>query len=329
MGRGGGAEAAADPAQIPVIAIVGPTAVGKTELTLEVARRLGAEVVSADSMQVYRGMDVGTAKPTPAERADVPHHLIDIVYPDTPFSVADWVGLARPLLGTIRERGKAPLVSGGTPLYFEALFGRFALARGAGPNRELRASLVAQARRFGRAHLHRQLRAVDPAGAARIHPSDLRRTVRALEVYLSTGKPLTELERLAAAEAAASPPRVPGRVIFFGLWRPREELAARIEERVRAMVRSGLVEETAGLLARGYDADLPAMQGVGYKEMVAHLQGRLTLEQAVALIARNTRRLAKRQMTWFRSDPRIRWLRAGMNMQDTVEDVVTTAGGKT
>lgn len=335
MDRGGrpegppGATGAAETAGVPIIAIVGPTAVGKTEITLAVARRLGAEVVSADSMQVYRGMDIGTAKPTPAERAGVPHHLIDIVYPDAPFSVADWVRLARPLLEVMRGRGKVPLVSGGTPFYFEALFGRFALARGAGPNPELRASLVAQARRFGRAHLHRQLRAVDPAAAARIHPSDLKRTVRALEVYLSTGKPLTELERLAAAEAAALPPRVPGRVVFFGLWRPREELAARIEGRVRAMVRSGLAEEVAGLLARGYDPELPAMQGVGYKEMVGHLEGRLSLEQAAALIARNTRRLAKRQMTWFRSDPRIRWLRAGMNMQDTVEDIVTAAGGKT
>lgn len=309
----------------PVVVIVGPTAVGKTELTLAAARRLGAEVVSADSMQVYRGMDIGTAKPSPAELAAVPHHLIDIVEPDAPFSVAGWVSLARPLVEALRERGKVPLVSGGTPLYFEALFGRFALAAGAEPDPTLRAHLARQEAAFGPGHLHSQLRTVDPVAAARIHPSDRKRTVRALEVYLSTGQPLSVLER----EAGRGAPEVPPPVVRVGLWRPREELAARIETRVKAMLEAGLADEVRRLLERGVSPHLPSMQGVGYKEMVDHLRGRCTLLVAAGLIARNTRRLAKRQMTWFRADPRIHWIRAGMNIQVVVEDIVTRAGGKT
>ncbi len=309
----------------PVVVIVGPTAVGKTEVTLAAALRLGAEVVSADSMQVYRGMDIGTAKPTPEELDAVPHHLIDIVEADSPFSVADWVSMARPLLAAIRERGKVPLVSGGTPLYFEALLGRFALAAGAAPDPALRARLARQAAVFGHGHLYGQLRAVDPVAAARIHPSDRRRTVRALEVYLSRGQPLSVLQR----EAGRTAPGVPPPVMIAGLWRPREELAARIEARVTAMLDAGLADEVRRLLERGLRPDLPSMRGVGYKEMVDYLAGRLTLPEAAGLIARNTRRLAKRQMTWFRADPRIHWVRAGMNIQVVVEDIVTLAGGKT
>lgn len=293
-------------------------------MTVGVARRLGAEVVSADSMQVYRGLDVGTAKPTRAERAGVPHHLIDVVEPTRSFSVADWVTLARPLLEEIRGRGRVPLVSGGTPLYHEALFGRFALAQGAGPHPDLRASLGRLADRFGPGYLHGQLRAVDPVAAARIHPADRKRTVRALEVYLSTGRPLSALER----EAAARAPETPGQVLLFGLWRPREELAERIEARARVMLDRGLVAEVERLLAAGVGSNLPAMQGVGYKEIAEYLGGRSTLEEAVRRMARNTRRVAKRQMTWFRADPRIRWLRAGINMQAIVEDIATLSGGE-
>jgi len=307
-----------------VLAIVGPTAVGKTEVTLAVATVIGAEVISADSMQVYRGMDIGTAKPTPAERALVPHHLIDIVDPDTPFSVADWVSLARPLVDDIRSRGRVPIVSGGTPLYFEALFGRYALVEGAPPDPALRASLGRLAARWGLGYLYGQLRAVDPVAAARINPSDRKRVIRALEVYLRLGKPLSALE----ARAAATRAREATDLVMVGLWRPREELDRRIEARVRAMLRDGLVEEVSGLLQRGLDPSLPAMQGVGYKEIAEYLRGHLTLPEAVTLVVRNTRRLAKRQMTWFRADPRIRWLRVGINIQATVEDIATLLGGK-
>lgn len=312
----------------PVVVIVGPTAVGKTELSLAVARRLGAEIVSADSMQVYRGMDIGTAKPDRAVRAEIPHHLIDIVEPDEPFSVADWVSRARPLLGVIREMGRVPLVSGGTPLYLEALFGRFALARGAEADPDLRARLERQARRYGLSYLHRKVRAVDPAAAARIHPSDLKRTVRALEVYLTTGKPLTHLEKEAEERLRAEGGQVPEPVLLFGLWRPRRELVKRIEARARHMLEAGLVEEVRRLLDAGYDPALPSMQAVGYKEIVLHLRGRVSLEEALRLMVRNTRRLAKRQMTWFRRDPRIRWLKAGINMQSSVEDIVTSVEGE-
>jgi tRNA dimethylallyltransferase len=308
----------------PILIIVGPTAVGKTEVTLDVARRLGGEVVSADSMQIYRGLDIGTAKPSPEERMGVPHHLIDIVEPTQSFSVADWVTLARSLLEAIRARGRACLVSGGTPLYHEALFGRFALAVDAGPQPEIRASLGRLAARYGLRYLHRQLRAVDPAAAARINPADQKRTVRALEVYLSTGRPLSVLERQAAA--CHRPPS--GDAVFVGLWRPKDELARRIEARVQIMLSRGLVAEVERLYGAGLRRDLPAMQGVGYKEIAEHLLGRITLEEAARRMAVNTRRLAKRQMTWFRADPRIQWFRAGMNMKDVVEDIVTLAGGK-
>jgi len=319
--------AAVNRSEPPIVAIMGPTAVGKTAFTLELARRLEAEVISADSMQVYRGLDIGTAKPTLGERRSVPHHLIDIVDPDEPFSVADWTARAETLLDEIRGRGRLPLVSGGTPLYFEALFGRYALAGGVGPDPALRESLRRQAGRYGPAYLHRKLAAVDPEAGRRIHPSDQKRTIRALEVYLRTGRPLTELERRARRERAACA-KDRGRVLFFGLWRPRAELAARIAARTRAMFEAGLVEEVRGLLAAGYDPDLPALQAVGYKEVIAYLQGRVSLDEAVGLVARNTRRLAKRQMTWFRGDKRIQWLEAGTNMQVGVADIVTALGGK-
>ncbi len=308
-----------------IVAIVGPTASGKTEFTLELAGRLDAEVVSADSMLVYRGLDIGTAKPTREERARVPHHLIDVVDPVQPFSVADWVSLARAALADIRSRGKVALVSGGTPLYFEALFGRYGLAAGAEPNPALRENLRGQARTYGPGYLHLLLGAVDPAAACRIHPSDLKRTVRALEVYLGTGKPLSELERRAGPAA----PRVPGETLMVGLFWPREELAARIEARTRAMFDAGLVDEVRRLVLAGVGPETQAMQGVGYREVLAYLAGRASLEETRILVARNTRRLAKRQMTWFGSDPRIRWLRPGMNRKATLEDIVTWAGGKT
>ncbi|RJQ12135.1 MAG: tRNA (adenosine(37)-N6)-dimethylallyltransferase MiaA [Bacillota bacterium] len=314
----------------PVIVIAGSTAVGKTEAAIGVAHKVrvcgwpGAEVVSADSMQVYRGLDIGTAKPSLRERAGVPHHLIDIVDPDTPFSVAEWVGLARTVITSIRERGRVPLVSGGTPLYLEALLGKYALARGAGPDPAVRARLGRLADTWGLAYLRGQLETVDPVACARIHPNDRKRTVRALEAYLVAGRPLSQLER----EAGAAPVSVPGPVHYFALERPKEDLWARIERRVTQMKEAGLVEEVRELLDLGYDPRLPAMQAVGYKEIVGHLRGEYGLDEAVRLIVRNTKRLAKRQMTWLRGDRRIRWVKVGMNMQDSVEDIVTLVGGK-
>lgn len=305
-----------------MVCIVGPTAVGKTDFTLAVARRIGAEVISADSMQVYRGLDIGTAKPDPAERAAVPHHLIDIVDPREPFSVADWVGLARRLILEIGSRGKTPLVSGGTPLYFESLFGRYQLAAGVGADAALRGALTRQAQRFGPQYLSRKLSAVDPVAAERIHPADQKRTIRALEVYLVSGRPISEANRRGELRQPTSRSLEPEPLVI-GLWRPREELYRRIEARVHQMLEAGLVGEVERLMALGCRPEMTSMQGVGYKELAAHLRGELSLPEAVRLIVRNTRRLAKRQMTWFRRDERIRWIRPGMNIQGSVEDVVT------
>lgn len=283
----------------PLVVIVGPTAVGKTAVAVELALRLNGEVVTADSMQVYRGMDIGTAKPTVAERRGVPHHLIDVVSPDETFNAARYRDLAQAAIADIHRRGRLPIVSGGTGLYIRALLEEFQLpAPGAHP--EVRTRLESDAERLGRVRLHERLAAVDPPTAARLHPNDVRRVVRALEVYEVTGIPLSE--HLAAARE-----RLPRYfTVSVGLTRPREELYRRIEERVDQQLASGLVDEVRSLLAR-YTLNQTARQALGYKEIIAYLEGETTLAEAVERLKRETRRYAKRQYTWFRRDPHIVW----------------------
>lgn len=285
----------------PLLAIVGPTASGKSEAAIAVAEALGAEIVSVDSMLVYRGMDIGTAKPSPADRARVPHHLIDVVRPSEPFSVARYRELAEAAIRGIRARGRRVLLVGGSGLYFRAIVDRLTF-----PGTDLRARtwLQLEARALGPERLHARLAELDPVAAARIDPPNVRRTVRALEVAAVTGRPFSAF----AAEWARYEP---GRVRAAGIEIPREVLAARIEARVRAMVEEGLVEEVRGLLDRGLGRWLTASQAIGYAEFARHLAGELTLEEAVASTVRRTRELARRQMVWFRRDPRIRWFRAG------------------
>jgi tRNA dimethylallyltransferase len=279
------------------VVITGPTATGKSEVAVLVAEAIGGEIISADSMQVYRYMDIGTAKPDPAWRRRVPHHLIDVLDPDEEFNVALFQRWVRELLPQIRGRGRMPVLVGGSPLYVYAVVDRYLFPSG-GYDPELRARLMAEAAHHGPLALHRRLAEVDPESAARIHPHNVRRVVRALEVFYLAGQPISRLQG-----------REPGvEVTMFGLIRPRPLLYRHIEERVDRMVARGLVEEVERLLAMGYGPELRSMQGLGYKEIVSYLRGETTLEEALYLVKRNTKRFAKRQLTWFAKDKRIRWL---------------------
>lgn len=284
----------------PLICIVGPTAVGKTEIAIQLAQQLDAEIVSLDSRQIYRKMDIGTAKPTPDQRRAIPHHLIDCVDVDQPFSVAEYQRLADVTIAEIGERGKQPIAVGGAGLYFRGIID--GLFDGPGADAEIRAKLQREADEHGNVALHERLRQCDPEAADRVHPNNLVRVIRALEVYELTGKPISALQQQWRMEESRYPFRA------FGLDMPREVLYRRIEDRVDLMVTAGLIEEVKGLLDRGYPRNCVAMQSFGYKELIDYLDGVRTLDEAIALLKQNTRRFAKRQLTWFRNDPRIEWL---------------------
>lgn len=285
---------------LPVV-LVGPTATGKTAAAVELAARIGGEIVNADSMQVYRGMEIGTAKPGPEERARVPFHLLDLVTPDQPFTVADWKERAEDAIAEIVGRGRWPIVCGGTGLYVRALLDDWTLAETpADPS--LRETLRAELAHSGSEALHAHLAALDPTTAARLHPNDAVRIVRALEVYQLTGKPIAAYQ---AQDRANRPARPAHRI---GLTLPRPELYARIEERVEAMLAAGWEDEVRSLLAQGYAPTLGPLRSLGYKEMIAAIHGEIAHMTAIELIKQNTRRFAKRQQTWFRADPCLRWL---------------------
>ena len=277
-----------------VVCIVGPTASGKSALALELADRLGGEIVSADSRQIYRGLDVGTAKPTPAERVRIPHHCLDLVDPGESFDVARFRTAAAGAIAAIAARGHVPLVVGGTGLYVRALLRGLCPAPPRAP--ALRAELEAAVAAEGSAALHRRLAALDPAAAARVAPRDTVRIVRALEVALATGVPLS---RWQAEHRFAERPYD---ALVIGLARPTAELDARIAARANAMVAAGFLDEVRALVARGVVVD-----AVGYREMLACVDGRTDVATAVAATVRATRRCAKRQRTWFRREPDVVW----------------------
>ncbi|MEI6702655.1 MAG: tRNA (adenosine(37)-N6)-dimethylallyltransferase MiaA [Deltaproteobacteria bacterium] len=282
-----------------ILVICGPTASGKSELALRLAHELDAEIINADSMQLYRGMDIGTAKPTPKQRAEVPHHLIDIVDPDRLFSAADFADVADDVIRDIRARGKRPIVVGGTGLYIRALLkGLVDSPSGAG---EIRAALQKEADKFGNEAMLEQLRSVDPELAAGLHPNNLVRIIRALEVHRLTGIPLSRRQQ----EHAFALRRYDS--LQIGILVERSRLYRTIEERVDRMLAEGLLDEVKELLSSGFGPETKAMRAIGYKEAVAHLSGEITLEDAVTLIKRDTRRYAKRQLTWFNADPDILW----------------------
>lgn len=281
----------------PLVALLGPTAVGKTALSLRLAQRFAGEIVSADSRLIYIGMDIGTAKPTPAERARVPHHLIDLVAPDVPLSVAEYQRMAYATIDEIHARGHVPFLVGGTSLYVRAVVEGLRIPE-VPPNPALRAELEAELARHGRDALFARLQALDPAGAAVIDPLNPRRVLRALEIVITTGRSKTELE-------GAAPP--PYAILQVGLMRPRAELYARVDARVDAMVEAGLIAETKALLAAGYAPTLPAMTSLGYREVSAYLRGEMTLAAAIERIQIETHRFVRHQMTWFRKMPDVVW----------------------
>jgi tRNA dimethylallyltransferase len=282
------------------LALVGPTASGKTEASLPVARALGAEIVSVDSMVVYRGMDVGTATPTAAERAAVPHHLIDVADPVVPFSVAEFQRRALEAVEGIGRAGRRALLVGGSGLYFRAVVDRLEFP---GTEAATRALLEAEAEEAGPDVLYRRLQASDPEAAARIEPGNVRRTVRALEVAAVTGRPFSSF-----AEAWERYPRE--HVRAAGVDVPRPVLHARIERRVEAML-PGLLAETRALLEAGVEGFLTSTQAIGYAEAAACLRGEIDETEAAARTVKRTKALARRQLSWFKRDPRIRWFPVG------------------
>ena len=283
-----------------LICIVGPTAVGKTEIAIQLAQHLDAEIVSLDSRQIYREMDIGTAKPTPDQRGAVPHHLIDCVEVDQSFSVAEYQRLADAAITEIHGRERQAMAVGGAGLYFRGLID--GLFDGPGADAKIRSKFQREADEHGNAALHERLRQCDPETADRVHPNNRVKVIRALEVYELTGKPISALQE----QWKTDEPRYAFRA--FGLNMPREMLYRRIENRVDQMVEVGLIEEVKRLLDQGYPRDCVAMQSFGYKELIEYLDGGRTLDEAIALLKQNTRRFAKRQLTWFCSDPRIEWL---------------------
>jgi tRNA dimethylallyltransferase len=287
--------------------------VGKTALSVRLAEAVGGEIVSADSRQVYRGMDIGTAKATSEERERVPHHLLDVVDPNEVLSLAQYQELAYAAIDGILARGHIPLLVGGTGQYAMAVIEGWQVPR-VPPNEALRGELYQQAEQQGAEALHERLRALDPVAAGRIDPRNLRRVVRALEVYLVTGQPISQQQQ-------KSPP--PYRILMIGLSLPRPHLYRRIDQRVERMLAAGLEDEVRRLVAAGFGFDLPAMSGVGYGQFAPYLDGEATLEDVSREIKRATRRFVRHQSNWFRrDDPRLHWFEAVPDPYDLVLDLV-------
>ena len=310
-----------------LIAVVGPTASGKTALAIALAKELGGEIVSADSMQIYRGMDIATAKPTPEEMAEVPHHLIGFWPPEKPFSVAQYAILAREKIDDILRRGRVPVLCGGTGLYIKAIVDHIQYEEETGEDAALRERLRRQAQDEGNLAVWRQLQTMDPQTAERIHPNNLGRVIRAIEVMQVSGRSIREQE-----ERSRQAP-CPYHVIQIGLrYRNRENLYERIGRRVDAMAEAGLPEEARAVRQQGLTAT--AAQAIGYKELYDWMDGTLPLEEALENLKRSTRRYAKRQLTWFGADARIRWiepdaLQAGETVTEQAMKIIENDGEET
>jgi tRNA dimethylallyltransferase len=303
-----------------LLSLVGPTASGKTRTGIEVAERLGAEIVSVDSMLLYRGMDIGTAKPTAEQRGRVPHHLLDVAEPSEPFSVARFQELAREAIAEIRRRGRRVLLVGGSALYERAVVDELEFPA---TDVDIRKGLEAEASTVGANGLHERLAASDPAAAAKIGPGNVRRTVRALEVAELTGQPFSSF-------AGGWGVYEPHRVRAAGIWVSGPALRARIETRVAEMLESGWLDEVRTLVERGFGSWLTSAQAIGYAELARHLAGEITLDEAIVGTVKRTRALARRQLAFFRRDPRIRWFEAGeTGAEPLVEDVATYLSGRT
>ncbi|HTX80157.1 MAG TPA: tRNA (adenosine(37)-N6)-dimethylallyltransferase MiaA [Longilinea sp.] len=294
----------------PLIVMVGPTAVGKTGLSIRLAERIGGEIVSADSRLFYRGMDIGTAKPTLTERNGIPHHLIDVADPDEPWSLSLFQKSARQVIAEIHQRHRLPILVGGTGQYVHAITEAWDIPVQR-PDPALRDALMAWESQVGKEGLYQRLEIIDPEAAGHIDLRNVRRTVRALEVILRTGRRFSEQRKKGS---------VPYSIIQIGLTRPRSELYQRIDARIDGMIASGLVQEVRDLLAKGYSRDLPTLSAIGYREVIAYLEGEITLEEAVTLIKRASRQFVRRQANWFKgNDPNIFWFQMNNNTLQAVE----------
>ena len=287
-------------AQKPIVAIVGPTAIGKSRIGIEVAKILHTELLTADSCQVYRGMDIGTDKPTLQERQGIPHQLIDLVDPDQSFNVGDFRGHAIQEISRLHRQGLLPLIVGGTGLYIRALLR--GLCPGPPANWSIRQALTQEATERGWPFLHKKLQHVDPDLAQRLHPNDQPKVLRALEVYETLGIPFSQVQQQHRFQESPYP------FLLIGLTMERQTLYRRIETRVEWEIEKGLVQETQQLLQQGYARTLGSMKGLGYRQFSGYLDGEYSYEEAVRLLKRDTRHFAKRQMTWFRKEPGIQWI---------------------
>lgn len=299
-----------------LIVILGPTAVGKTALSLDLAERLHTEIISGDSQLVYRGFDIGTAKPTVEERRGIPHHLIDICDPDEQFSVTDFVDLASEKIKELNSRGQIPILAGGTGLYVKALLEGYEFNE-TSRHEDFRQEMEQLARERGQAYVHGLLEALDPAAAERLHEHNFRRVVRALEVARFGGEHISE-QRAAAGDGSG----LVYDALVIGLCRERAALYDRINRRVEHMFASGLEQEVAGLMASGVTPDMPAMKGIGYRETAQVVQGKMEREAAIASIQQSTRHFAKRQLTWYRRMPYIEWLDAAQPPEQLLQAVM-------
>ncbi len=304
--------------RLPLVVIVGPTAAGKTDLAIELAERLGGEIVSADSRLFYRGMDIGTAKPTPAQRQRVPHHLIDVASPMESWSLAVFQQAAKAAIAEIHERGKLPFLVGGSGQYIHAVTHGWEPPKTA-PDPKLRNALEQMAEANGKVWLYERLALLDPLAAAGIDPRNLRRTVRALEVLFSSGRRFSEQRGRGES---------PYQLLMIGLTSPRTELYVRIDARIEAMFAGGLLEEVQGLLEQGVSPDSPSMASIGYREAAAVLRGEMSVEEAKERMRHITRVFVRRQANWFKTnDPHIHWFQTGTDLQEMVELISSTFAG--
>ncbi|MDK2823740.1 MAG: tRNA dimethylallyltransferase [Clostridia bacterium] len=305
---------------LPLFVLVGPTAVGKTKISIELAQKLNGEIISGDSMQVYKYLDIGTAKIKPEETKGIPHYLIDIKEPTDSFSVAEFQELAKKKIKEIAGRDRLPMLVGGTGLYINSVINDYSFST-TGDIHKLRSQLWKIVDEKGIEELIKKLKEVDPKSAQKLHPNDHRRIIRAMEVYCVTGKPISSYHNF----SSGTPSKY--RLVIIGLNRERHLLYQRINTRVEQMLDEGWLAEVKGLLAKGIPAEAPALQGLGYKQLIMHLQGHLTLKDAVELIKRDTRRFAKRQLTWFKRDPRIYWINMDENEEkEVINEILTYVG---
>lgn len=287
--------------KIPLIVVLGPTASGKTGFSIELSKSLGGEIVSADSMQIYKYMDIGTAKPTKEEQKEAVHHLIDIVEPQNPYSVKEYTDAAHKCIEEIIDRGKMPIMCGGTGLYIDSVVNDVSFNE-TESDETLREELREIANKEGNEKLIEILSEFDKKSAEKIHPNNLKRVIRAIEFYKLTGIPISEHQEKTKEKESRYQP------VMIGIWHERELLYDRINKRVDIMINDGLIDEVKALKEMGLTADMQSMQGIGYKEILAHLNNGITIDEAISNIKQNSRNYAKRQLTWFRRNGRINWI---------------------